>query len=457
MRRHTAFRIGSYICLVLMLACLVASGFIIRPAQAEEMKNELQQLIDQAKTDTILKVPAGEYSGPILITKPIHVEAEGTVTVRSQGDAPVVTLKSNQASLRGLTLLDERQGAETATLVVEGSRNVVKELTIETKGTGLQLRNGEHNQIIGNKIKGLLAGKAIPTGLNETRSPGKKGNGIDLKEANNNTIIGNLVENMFDGIYVETSHNNRVEKNMVYDSRYGYHLMFSNDVTLRHNQGDRNVTGGMVMGSDNAIVTDNRFTKQNESVNSQGILLFDVQKARVERNYVEGNRVGLYVEAAEKNEISYNQILQNYIGLQLKESKDNLFTGNHFIGNVTQAEAQGSTDNLLQMNYWDSAQSVDLQGDGKSDLSYRINPFFFALTDQVEAFQIFFQSPGLLFLESMFDDHSGAFLHDPQPLMAPIEQQNQAPATHSPMILVISAIMFFGSIYFIYLMGVRTK
>ncbi|QDX92553.1 copper-binding protein [Brevibacillus laterosporus] len=456
MRRHTAFRIGS-VCLVLMLACLVSSGFITQPAQAEKMGNELQRLIDQAQQDTILKVPAGEYSGPILITEPIHLEADGTVTVRSQGDAPVVTLKSNKASLIGLTLLDERQGAETATLVVEGSENVLKELTIETKGTGLQLRKGEHNQIIGNKIKGLLAGKAIPTGLNETRSPGKKGNGIDLAESNNNTILGNLVENMFDGIYVESSHYNRVEKNMVYDSRYGYHLMFSEGGTLTHNQGDRNVTGAMVMGSDNAIVTDNRFTKQNESVNSQGILLFDVQKAKVERNYVEGNRVGLYVESAEKNEISHNQILQNFIGLQLKESKDNSFTGNHFIGNVTQAEAQGSTDNLLQTNYWDSAQSVDLQGDGKSDLSYRINPFFFALTDQVEAFQIFFQSPGLLFLESMFDDHSGTFLQDSQPLMAPINQQNQAPATNSLVIIVTSLIMLVGSINFIYLMGVRTK
>ncbi|MNJ51759.1 Periplasmic copper-binding protein (NosD) [compost metagenome] len=171
------------------------------------------------------------------------------------------------------------------------------------------------------------------------------------------------------------------------------------------------------MGVRNVQVTDNSFAKQSQNVNSQGILLFDVQNSAIERNFVEGNRVGIYIELSKDNQVKENSVIRNFIGIQFKQAEGNRIEGNDFISNVIEAEATDSRENEMKGNYWDSAQGLDMDNDGISDIPYAINPFYQELVAKTPAFQLFFQSPGMTFLSEMITDEEKSWAMDSAPQM----------------------------------------
>jgi nitrous oxidase accessory protein len=132
---------------------------------------------------------------------------------------------------------------------------------------------------------------------------------------------------------------------------------------------------------------------------------------------VEGNRVGFYIEQSSDNIFMRNQVGQNFIGIQFIEASANRFSDNRFSGNVIDAESRASSDNQIDGNFWDSFSGIDPDGDGRSDISNAINPFFQTIVKSRPAFQLFFQSPGMVFLESLFQGDREAWLADHTPLM----------------------------------------
>jgi nitrous oxidase accessory protein len=387
--------------------------------QAVEPNTELQMLIDQSKPGDTIHIPPGTYQGPVQVNKPLKLIADQDVVVHGQGDAPVLTIQSDQVTITGWHLVDERpRDPKEATLIVNGNDNVIEQVTIRTNGTGIQLREANRNLIDGVQVVGLTAARGESGSI-------MRGNGIDLWESYNNRITNSLIDNMYDGIYLENSSDNLIRHNEARNSRYGYHLMFTKNNVIEDNVGVHNVTGAMVMGSEGVRLQNNAFAKQSENVNSQGILLFDVKQTIANNNRVEGNRVGLYVEASSQNQILDNVLHHNFIGIQMIDSSSNELTGNEFVSNVIQAQAEASSNNKVEFNYWDDMQGIDLSGSGRSDLAYQINPFYISLTNDVKAFQIFFGSPGMEFLESLFYNPTDSWLKDSSPLMAPPTAQGQ--------------------------------
>lgn len=105
-------------------------------------------------------------------------------------------------------------------------------------------------------------------------------------------IIALTVIAMHDGVYMENSDRNIVEGNRFERLRYGVHCMYTVGTIIRDNMGEYNITGAMIMAVRDVEVSANRFAKQNENVNSQGILLFDAVDSIIRDNVTEGNRVG---------------------------------------------------------------------------------------------------------------------------------------------------------------------
>ncbi|GJM73518.1 hypothetical protein HMSSN036_57340 [Paenibacillus macerans] len=153
----------------------------------------------------------------------------------------------------------------------------------------------------------------------------------------------------------------------------------------------------MIMGVRDVLVSDNSFAKQSGNVNAQGILLYDVQTSLVEKNVVDGNRVGLYFEQSSRNEIRNNSIYRNFVGIQFVDAENNLIHENDFVANVIEAEATDSQINQVERNFWDSSRVLDLNNDGISEIAYSINPFYRELTAKDSAFQLFFSRPGSAF------------------------------------------------------------
>ncbi|MEK8132618.1 right-handed parallel beta-helix repeat-containing protein [Paenibacillus filicis] len=420
---------------------------------------DLQSLIDVTPAGGTLVIQAGEYAGGVTIDKPVKVEARGQVRITGAGPEPVLHIRADNVHIQGIGLVQNGED-ETAAVLVSGSGARLEDLDIQTRAFGIVMRDNERSEIRRTTIRQTGDG-ADQTELSSAMVSDKR-NGIDLYNSHDNLIHENDIAWMNDGIYLESSHRNVVENNRIEHSRYGVHGMYTDGTTVRGNQGAYNITGAMVMGVKDAIVTGNTFVKQSESVNSQGLLFFDVENSQITGNTVEGNRVGLYVEQSHRNEFRDNDVLRNFVGVQFLESEGNRFAGNRFIGNVIESQANDSENNSFSGNYWEAFRGLDTNGDGISELAYAMNPFFQRLTSATPAFQLFFQSPGMLFLEGMFTAGREDWSVDGAPVMNPEAirsgtESGGGTGTASTGTLVMGILMLAVSVSTIYVMGVRRQ
>ena len=415
------------------LACAVFAPVppaVAIPYPGAESPADLQTLIDRAEPESTVVVPAGTYRGPVVIDKPLQVLAEGDAElIVESGDRPAVTVTAGRVKIAGFT--------------------------IRTASGGILLQGAGGGEITGNTVIGIAAeGMESSPDLSWL----EMGNGIELYDSHDNRIAGNFVSGMHDAIYVENSHGNVIEQNRVEHSRYGIHLMYADRTAIRGNVGAYNLTGAMIMAASGTIAEDNTFYKQFENVHSQGILLFDAHNSRFRGNTVDGNRVGIYVEQSSGNMFAGNRIERNFVGVQLIGAEGNTFAENVFIGNVTDAEERSGSNNRIDGNYWDSFGGIDHDGDGASDMPNAINPFFQAVAARQPAFQLFFGSPGMRFLEAVFESGSAGLLTDSAPLMAPpagVMPANAGAGGEKTGTLIPGIILLLVSLTTIYALGVR--
>ncbi|MGD8192167.1 right-handed parallel beta-helix repeat-containing protein [Brevibacillus ginsengisoli] len=437
---------------VLLLVVFILASFHETALAKGQSSNNLQQLIDRTPSGGTLNIPPGIYQAPIMITKPIKLKGE-RATIAHDGKGPALTVKSDQVYLEGIHIQAAHLSKKDPTILIQGKHNTLQQITIETSGSGIFLRQSQDNQIKQVVIRGLW------DGTNEQSRLSQRGNGIDLLESHRNEISNCQISSMHDGIYLESSDDNRVVDNQVNRSRYGYHFMYSARPILEGNRGDQNVTGAMVMGADNATVVHNQFRKQSENVNSQGLLLFEVNHSLIRDNVMDGNRVGIYVEKSSDNKLVKNQVVRNFIGLQMKGSANNQIVQNDWLANVTQVESMDSSSNQVNHNYWDDFQGLSLSGTNESDLPYHISPFFLKLATRNPAYQMFFHAPGTVFLEGLLYTDQSQGMTDPAPLMKPstagmTDNDKGQTVTYS---VFVSMLLFVSSCVLYLLFGRKTR
>lgn len=377
---------------------------------AAETAGDLQELVDQALPGGTIQLEPGTYEGPLTIGKRVTLKAarKGTVTLLNRSQEPALKIEASGVLVADLDIVDEAV-KESPSLLVMGDRIRLEGLLVRTGSDGIVMRDADDGEVSGTTIEWGAEGVRMAD----------KGNGIDLYNSHRVRLTGNAIRDVHDGIYLENSDDTTVAGNRIERSRYGVHCMYTKGTVIRNNEGLLNVTGAMVMAVRDVDISSNTFMKQNENVHSQGILLYDAHDTLVAGNIAEGNRVGLYVELSTGNRIESNVISYNFIGIQLLESSGNTISNNRFLGNVADAQARSSEANNLNGNYWDAFRGIDADGDGKSDIGYAINPFFQSLTGKRPAFQLFFQSPGMIFLEGLYQSERRSWTTDRTPLMAP--------------------------------------
>ncbi|WP_179281074.1 nitrous oxide reductase family maturation protein NosD [Paenibacillus sp. XY044] len=439
-------RIMKRIVLALMILVSVFFDRNVGNADPVNPEVELQEIINRSDSNQTVVLPPGTYQGPISINKRITLQGEG-VTLINDSQEPAVSIQSDGVVLQGIQI--EHQGSGESAGILIGSNHVtIKNTSIHTRGYGIMLRDSNQSVIQNNRISWIKSDAAHPE---------SKGNGIDLYNSHSIQVINNVISYVRDGIYMEKGRNETVKGNEISFSRYGVHCMYIGDSQVTGNVGQSNFTGAMVMVVTNSNITNNSFRMQSGNVYSQGIFLYDVRSTYVSKNQVAENRVGIYMENATENEIEDNTLSRNFIGIQMINATENGIRRNHFLTNVIEASAKDSKNNQMDENYWDSFQGIDLTKDGASDIPYAINPFYQGVVSVNSAYQLFFQSPGMTFLSSMFTYGRSQWATDHSPLMNMTEvarnephpsESNRIVSRISPVLFILATftIVYFGRI-----------
>ncbi|MFX3649787.1 MAG: nitrous oxide reductase family maturation protein NosD [Paenibacillus sp.] len=411
----------------------------------------LQPIIDRYAPGDVIQLASGRYSGPLTIDKELTIQGGPSVTVVNAEPVSAITIRSDGVKLNEFTI-EHNANEQTAAIQVEGRNSELTDLHVRTQAYGMIIRNSGQATIQRNMITWVGADSATSS---------QKGNGIDLYNAHDSYIEGNEITGMRDGIYLENSHKSIVQNNKLLHTRYGIHCMYIDGSSVMDNTGEGNMTGAMIMGVKNTVISGNSFRKQSTHVHSQGILLYDVHQSSVHNNIVEGNRVGMNIAESSGNEIRGNAVLRNYIGIQLVLAEANEFTGNQLVSNVIEASALDSPNNVMMKNYWDSFQGLDLNQDGISEISYAINPFYEQLVSRNSAYQLFFQSPGMVFLSDLFTEGREQWTTDMSPRMSidtgsdlhmPVDI-----ATGNSVVWIIGLVLLAIATFIIIYMGVLRK
>lgn len=434
-----------YFCLILFLS----SG-------GQALAFDLQHEIDQASEGEVISIPAGEYEGPIRIHKPLILQSHHDAVLVNQSNETALVIETDEAEIHGMTVHHQNNQLDLAAVSVTGDHNKLIDLKIQTGGMGVVLADADHNHLHHVTIEGGMQDRTASGSMSA-----REGNGIDLFRAHDNVIEQARVKWVQDGVYIERSRGNIVRGSIVSDSRYGVHLMFSEQTQLVDNESFGNITGAMIMGTQGTVVKNNYFYEQSKHVFSQGLMLYDVQGATVTQNVIAQNLVGLSIESAYDNIITGNDVRDNYIGLDVTSSENNTLEHNEFMGNMISARATKSQENTIRHNYWEEHNGLDTTGDRVSELPFAADLMYPAIMNSKSIYQIFADSPGLMFLQLVLDiDHTEALV-DSAPSMernGKNEQETKGRQQTNPKAArIIYSLTFMISMFGIIKIGGRRK
>jgi len=380
----------------------------------------LQQRIDVAAPNEIIRVESGVHAGAIVINKSVTLVGDQDAEIRGNGSGKVITVAANDVTLRGLRITGSglQLSDDDAAVFVIGNRAKIENCTIADSLHGVYLKKVSGAQILNNRIQGkttLTAGKPsllevekgigqIAENCDTTLVANRRGNGIHQWNCEGNLIRGNEISDARDGIYFSFTNNSRVENNLIHHVRYGLHYMYSDANIFENNTFTENAAGAAIMFSKNMVVRGNRFVS-NRGYRAYGLIFQSSDNSRLEHNEISENAVGLSFNQCNQNEVAGNRVTRNYIGLRFGSNSDgNRFTENIFTGNLHPIETGASdvSGSLWAVhgvgNLWDTEHELDLDRDGIVDLPHRELDLFGILRRDFPVIAFLSESPAVKLL-----------------------------------------------------------
>ena len=397
-----------------LLLRLLVGFLLIPPAQALP---PMQLFVDITPPGGVLTLPAGSYAGPVVIRRPITIDGRGEVTVDGEGDGSVVSVLSDDVTLRNLHLTNSGNSHDQvdAGLMLEGNNLLVENNRIDNVLFGIHLRQARGNVIRNNRIR------------SRDDPPSLRGDGVRLWYSSGNLIENNQIEQVRDVVFTNAP-DNRFIGNTIRNSRIGMELIFSPGNEIDNNTLIRNTTGIVLIYSDNVQIRRNRLLNMPD-ITSSALAVKGSSQVLIERNEVVRCAVGLTANSPTHpenvlyltdNRFAYNDVAMYFYG----EKGGHILHGNHFIGNIVPVAVSAATsalDNDWRGNHWDTYEGFDLDQDGTGDTPHNIYLYSDRLWMDRPMTRFFRGSPVLEmvdFIERLapFSDPD-LILSDPTPLM----------------------------------------
>ncbi|MFJ8461353.1 nitrous oxide reductase family maturation protein NosD [Lysinibacillus xylanilyticus] len=346
---------------------------------------DVQHAIDAAKPGEVVHIPAGRYHGNFIVTKPIMLQGEEGTELIAEKNEPALRIENTaNITVENINLSGKNKAIVASN--VDGLE--LHKLQIKDVHSGVHIQRSKNVRIHEVNVTGNVGHYS------------RKGNGLAVFKSENIMIENNTIEQVQDGIYVEDVKRIVVQRNEVTNSRYGTHFMYTSDAEALLNTYHHNVTGLMIMMTTDIHLESNT-VENHVDFNGYGMLLYDVQQAKIKHNTIKNNRTGVALQKSSNVQIETNDFQMNQTALEgTKVSDDTKASNNNFTGNILTARSdkQGFK---LESNYYDDYSGIDLEDNGHGDVPYVAVSSFGQWMVRQPVYQYFVESPSVILLTSL--------------------------------------------------------
>ena len=355
----------------------------------------LQPWLDTALPGARIRLPAGIYQGPAVISKPLTLEGDGQVVVDAGGHGTVLTIQADGVTLRGLTLRASGNSHDQldSGLMAEGKNLLIENNVIEDVLFGISLHKTGDSVVRGNRIRS----RAV--------DPADRGDGLRLWYSSHNRIENNDIAQIRD-VTVTNSPHNRFSGNTIRDSRRAFNFLFAHRSLVDRNHLEQNSTGIIALNSDGLTIRNNRILHAMDA-SGAGIALKETSAALVIGNEIVHCAHGIMADSPMNplNRIVFidNYVAHNITGVYFYGAKGgHIAIGNTFRSNLWPVTIIGDGDPLDDTwlgNYWDGYEGFDQDGDGFGDRPYELLAYADRIWLETPAARFFRNSPVLELLD----------------------------------------------------------
>jgi len=355
----------------------------------------LQPWLDTALPGARIRLPAGIYQGPAVISKPLTLEGDGQVVVDAGGHGTVLTVQADGVTLRGLTLRASGNSHDQldSGLMAEGKNLLIENNVIEDVLFGISLHKTGDSVVRGNRIRS----RAV--------DPADRGDGLRLWYSSHNRIENNDIAQIRD-VTVTNSPHNRFSGNTIRDSRRAFNFLFAHRSLVDRNHLEQNSTGIIALNSDGLTIRNNRILHAMDA-SGAGIALKETSAALVIGNEIVHCAHGIMADSPMNplNRIVFidNYVAHNITGVYFYGAKGgHIAIGNTFRSNLWPVTIIGDGDPLDDTwlgNYWDGYEGFDQDGDGFGDRPYELLAYADRIWLETPAARFFRNSPVLELLD----------------------------------------------------------
>jgi len=406
----------------LQIAAAVANAQTVTASRKlQAASGPIAAAIHSAKPGDRIVIPRGTYREPtIIIDKPLTILGEPGAVLDGSNATHILRIEADDVTVRGLSFANVRAShVEDRAAIRAGAVKhcVIEDNRIDDAFFGIYLAGTTGCRIARNVLHAR--------GTTEDAS----GNGIHLWTARDVEVTENRIEGHRDGIYLEFTHETRVQRNVSERNvRYGLHFMYSDDCAYSRNEFRANQAGVAVMYTKRVVMTGNRF-EDNWGPAAYGLLLKEIYDTRLEDNVFTRNTTGLLADGATRLDARRNLFADNGWAVKLLASTQSAeLVGNTFVGNTFDVATNSrGNGNVLRGNYWDQYDGYDLDHDGRGDVPHHPVRLFSLIVDNNEPTVVLLRSPLIALLdraERILPSLTPETLADAAPLM----QQPRRPA-----------------------------
>ncbi|WP_371324965.1 nitrous oxide reductase family maturation protein NosD [Dechloromonas sp. ZY10] len=377
----------------------------------------LQPWLDAAPSGTVLRLPPGKYRGPAIISKPLTLEGNHQVILDGGGQGTVLTIRSDDVSVRGLHLRasGDSHDAIDGGIMAEGSRLRIEDNRIDDVLFGISLHRSRDSVIRNNYIRSRPVDSA------------ERGDGLRLWYSSGNRIENNDIAQIRD-ITVSNATHNRFINNRVRHSRRGLNFLFAHRTLVEGNLFEHNSTGIIALNSDGLTIRRNRILHAMDP-SGAGVALKETDAALIQDNEIVHCAHGIMADSPMHpiNRIVFidNLVAHNITGIYFYGAKGgHIAINNRFRSNLWPVTIIGDGDPMNDVwlnNLWDDYEGFDRDGDGIGDTPHELYAWSDRIWMETPAARFFRNSPVLELLD--FLERLAPFaapsliLRDPAPRM----------------------------------------